>query len=68
MYREPYGGIMRVVGTITLTNGQMVFVGECLSGSQSACPRERLMRFGLNEDRGAWHWEVRAEELPVFLP
>ncbi len=68
VYREPYGGLMRVVGTVTLTGGEMVFVGECLSGPQSSCPKERLMRFGLHEDRGAWHWEVKTEELPVYLP
>ncbi|MFN8059339.1 MAG: hypothetical protein U0Q12_09240 [Vicinamibacterales bacterium] len=68
MYREPYGGLVRIVGTITLTSGEMVFVGECLSGPQSSCPKDRLLRFGLTQDRGAFHWEVSAEEVPTFLP
>jgi hypothetical protein len=67
-YREPYGGVMRIIGTVTLTDGRMVFVGECLSGPQSSCPREKLLRFGLHDDRGAWHWEIPDSELAIFLP
>lgn len=68
VYREPYGGVVRIIGTITLTDGKMVFVGECLSGPQSSCPKDRLLRFGLHDDRGAFHWEVDPSQLPIFLP
>jgi len=64
-YESPYGFRVTIIGTVRKTDGSFVFVAEVVK-STGAPAKGEILQFPVDQDRGAFNFEVPAD-LPIAM-